>query len=81
MSELTEEFIWSADSDLVGHIIDSLDWMVTKHDCSSELVSWFVFETNFGRKPMEAYEADGETVDISTPELLYDFITGCHKDD
>lgn len=41
----------------------------------SELIYWWVFDMDFGRNfKMGDILLDGEEIDLSTPELLYDYL-------
>ena len=43
----------------------------------SSTLSWWIYELNFGKKwKSDSLIVDGKSIDLSTAEKLYDFLTG-----
>jgi hypothetical protein len=59
--------------DSSGSAIDLLDTIF-----KTDLVSWFCWELDFGKDWVEGVLIDknGKDIKVSTPEELYDFLTG-----
>ena len=41
---------------------------------NNEWISYFCFELDFGREHLEIKDMNGNDIDLSTPEKLYDFL-------
>ena len=41
-----------------------------------EIISWWLYELDYGRKFKKGYlkDGDGKNIDVSTPEKLYDYL-------
>lgn len=43
----------------------------------NDIISWWLYDLNYGRKYKEGciQDCDGNSIDVSTPEKLYDYLT------
>ena len=76
--DICDSFIFSADDELITQIVESLKVLA---DDDSELdefgyhnTSWWVFESDFGRRDDLYFTLDHRKVDASTPEKYLDFL-------
>lgn len=48
-----------------------------------DIVSWYLYENDFGNKIKKdsITDLEGNNIDVTTPEKLYDYIIECHKED
>lgn len=64
----------NAGSICVGHetiVVELLENMFNDKD---DLISWYLFEQNYGRAKDTAIWENDKYIDISTPEKLYDYL-------
>ena len=74
--ENTEYDFMNAGSICVGHESVVIELLTDIFKDVGEVISWWVYECDYGRSFKIGYitEADGEEIDLSTAEKLYDYL-------
>jgi len=70
--------MYTADHEIVGALIDLLEANLNDTDAS---VAYFIYDLDFGKKHKAGSITDknGNDIDFSTAELVYDYLIECNK--